>query len=242
MLEEKNVTRIFDNIDLQLGDHLTATLADYSRIDCAVGYFNLRGWAMFAPLIEDRPVGEDPVARVLVGMTTADPNDQVLQALQRRLEGAEEEEDIDREVARRRRERAILKFREQLSRGIPNEEDLATLKLLRDQVADGRVAVKLFTRRALHGKTYIAHRDDLNNPITAFVGSSNLTLAGLSHNYELNVDVLDSDGTHKLDRWFEDRWTDQFSLDIGADLVELIDHSWVSEIALAPYDVYLKVC
>lgn len=236
------MTRIFDNIDLQLGEHLRSTLADYERLDCAVGYFNLRGWSLFAPIIDKRNQGESPVARVLVGMTTADPNDQVLEALQRRVDGVGEEEDIDRDVARRRRERALLKFREQLSRGVPNDEDLQTLRSLRSHLSDGRVAVKLFTRRALHGKTYIAHREDVNNPITAFVGSSNLTLAGLKHNYELNVDVMDSDGTKKLDRWFEDRWNDQFSLDITAELIELIDHSWVSETLLSPYDVYLKVC
>lgn len=236
------MTRIFDNIDLQLGEHLRTTLASYERLDCAVGYFNLRGWSLFSPLIEQRNAGEAPVARVLVGMTTADPNHQVLEALQRRVDGAADDEDIDRDVARRRRERALLKFREQLSRGVPNDEDLETLRSLRDHLSDGRVAVKLFTRRALHGKTYIAHRDDANNPITAFVGSSNLTLAGLKHNYELNVDVMDSDGTKKLDQWFEERWNDQFSLDITAELVELIDRSWVNETPLSPYDLYLKVC
>ncbi len=236
------MTRIFDNIGDALGPHLQATLSKYDRIDAAVGYFNLRGWALFAPLIESKTVGTVPVARVLVGMTTADPGAQVLDALQSDLDGVAGDEDIDRDVARRRRERAILKFREQLSRGIPNEQDLETLRTLRAHLEDGRVAVKLFTRRPLHGKTYIAHRMDLNNPITAFVGSSNLTLSGLKHNYELNVDVLDSDGTKKLDHWFEDRWNDTFSLDITADLITLIDQSWVSETPLTPYDVYLKVC
>ena len=63
------------------------------------------------------------------------------------------------------------------------------LQSLRDLIDQGAVQLKVFTRRPLHGKTYICHRQDLNNPITAFVGSSNLTGPGLTTNYELNVDV-----------------------------------------------------
>ncbi len=51
----------------------------------------------------------------------------------------------------------------------------------------------------MHGKTYLGHREDINSPIVGFVGSSNLTMAGLKHNYELNVDVMDFDAAAKLD-------------------------------------------
>ena len=75
-------------------------------------------------------------------------------------------------------------------------------------------SIKLFTRRPLHGKTYLCHRQDANLPIVGFVGSSNLTMSGLRHNYELNVDVLDFDAAKKLDAWFVARWDDKFSIDI----------------------------
>src|ERR1039458_3794253 len=45
-----------------------------------------------------------------------------------------------------------------------------------------------------------------NSPTIGFLGSSNLTLPGLSSQGELNVDVLDHDACDKLGRWFEDRW------------------------------------
>src|SRR5438270_10978545 len=99
------MTRIFDNIDTDLGPHLTKTFATSNSRDSAVGYFNLRGWSMFAPTVEAKPAGPDPIVRVLVGMTLADPDAQVQHALQRDLEGREEaEEDIDREIARARRQ------------------------------------------------------------------------------------------------------------------------------------------
>src|SRR5688572_6652212 len=76
------MTRIFDNIDVDLGPHLLETFATADRMDSAVGYFNLRGWATFADAVESKPVGDQPVMRVLVGMTLADPDEQVLTALQ----------------------------------------------------------------------------------------------------------------------------------------------------------------
>lgn len=236
------MTRIFDNIELNLGGHLVETLSESNRIDAAVGYFNIRGWKLFGDVIHGRSAGGAPIARVLVGMVHGEPEEQVLDHLQRTLEGGPLEDVIDRKTAQARQQQAKLKFRQQLMRGAPTAQDEATIRELRAQLADGRVAIKLFTRRPLHGKTYICHRDDKITPIVAYVGSSNLTIAGLANNYELNVDVVDSDGAAKLDDWFEDRWDDKFSIDVTADLIEIIDESWASETPLTPYEVYLKVC
>ena len=56
------------------------------------------------------------------------------------------------------------------------------------------------------------------NPTVGYLGSSNLTFAGLSSQGELNVDVLDHDACQKLANWFEDRWNDRWCLDISAEL------------------------
>jgi len=236
------VTRIYDNIKSELGSHLTESVKIANRLDAAVGYFNLRGWEFFAPAVDEKPVGEKPFARVLVGMATAGTDLEVLEYLQAELEGVEGEGEVDSSVAKERRRAILEKFREQLMRGVPTSRDLVALRRLRQHLSDGRVQIKLFTRRPLHGKTYICHRQDLHNPITAFVGSSNLTLSGMRHNYELNVDVLDDQGTERLAEWFEDRWSDRFSLDISKAIIELIDESWAGENPLGPYDVFLKVC
>lgn len=236
------LTRIFDNIELALGDHLVETLINSDRIDAAVGYFNLRGWKLFGDVITDREVGVNPVARVLVGMVHGDPEEQVMAHLQRTLEGSSESDEIDRKTAQARLKQAKLKFRQQLMRGAPTKQDQETIRALREQLSDGRVAIKLFTRRPLHGKTYICHRQDKITPTVAYVGSSNMTTSGLASNFELNVDVVDSDGAKKLDGWFEARWNDTFAVDVTSDLIEVIDESWASEYLLSPYEVYLKVC
>ncbi|SPE62474.1 conserved hypothetical protein [Verrucomicrobia bacterium] len=101
--------------------------------------------------------------------------------------------------------------------------------------------VKLFLRHTLHAKLYLCFRPDLNNPITGFLGSSNLTLAGLSNQGELNIDVLDQDATRKLEQWFKDRWNDKWCVDITKELIQIIDESWARPECPPPYHIYVKM-
>jgi len=236
------MTTLFDNIDVQLGERLVETLRQSNRIDAAVGYFNLRGWSDLADALDEKIPGDEPAARILVGMTLSDQHDRVIGHLQSMLEGDENEPEIDGSVARSRREIAIHRFRQQLMRGVPSESDRVALQKLRQQLSSGLLRVKLFTRRPMHAKAYICHRDDTFTPIIGYVGSSNLTFAGLKHQYELNVDVLDGDAAKKLADWFVDRWEDRFTVDITSELIEVIDESWASKNSIDPYLVYLKVC
>ena len=169
-------------------------------MDVAVGYFNLRGWEVFDSQVNLMAnQGDRPVARVLVGMLVSTAQVEALQELQRELDGnADIAELADNQKAAARRNELLADFRMQLSRGIPNEKSRKTLASLRDQVASGALEVKVFTRKPLHGKTYIFHRDTNNGPIVGFVGSSNLTASGLQSNLELNVDVLDSAASQDL--------------------------------------------
>ena len=236
------MTTLFDNIDEELGKRLAETLKVSHRLDAAVGYFNLRGWGDLADALDEKLPGIEPAARILIGMTLSDQHDRVINHLQALLEGDDNEPEIDGSVAKSRRELAIHRFRQQLMRGIPSEKDQRALQRMRRHLSEGLLQVKLFTRRPMHAKAYICHRDDVATPIIGYVGSSNLTLAGLKHQYELNVDVLDGDASKKLANWFDDRWDDKFTLDITADLIEVIDESWASEKTVDPYLVYLKVC
>jgi superfamily II DNA or RNA helicase len=79
------------------------------------------------------------------------------------------------------------------------------------------------------------------NPKIGYLGSSNLTFAGLSKQGELNVDVLDHDACDKLAQWFEDRWNDRFCLDISEELVEIINASWARPEPIPPYWIYVKM-
>ncbi len=103
------------------------------------------------------------------------------------------------------------------------------------------MTVKLFLRHPLHAKLYLLFRPDPINPKVGYLGSSNLTLAGLSKQGELNVDVMDRDACDKLARWFEDRWADRFCVDISDELVGIIQNSWASEQLIPPYHIYVNM-
>jgi phosphatidylserine/phosphatidylglycerophosphate/cardiolipin synthase-like enzyme len=121
-----------------------------------------------------------------------------------------------------------------LTIGVPTNADEAGLHRLARQVKSNKLAVKLFLRHPLHAKLYLLFRTDPINPIVGYLGSSNLTLAGLSHHGELNVDVLDHDAGKKLAKWFEDRWLDKWCVDISTELVQVIEESWAREAPLPP--------
>ncbi len=228
--------RIFDNIENRLLPALCDTLRLSYRADFCVGYFNLRGWKQIDSHIERWPGGDDNCCRLLVGMQQL-PGDELRQAFSL-LPGSD---GIDQQAAIRLKMQMAEEFRRQLTYGAPTNEDEEGLRRLSDQIRNHKIVIKLFLRHHLHAKLYLLHRDDPINPTIAFLGSSNLTLPGLSKQGELNVDVLEHDACNKLQMWFDDRWNDKFCLDISEELVKLIDESWAREEVLLPYHVYLKM-
>ena len=134
-----------------------------------------------------------------------------------------------------------MHFRDQLTLGHPSDSVEAALRKLSKQLRSGIVKVKLHLRHPLHAKLYLIHREDYATPTVGFLGSSNLTFSGISQQGELNVDVVEQDAAKKLSRWFQDRWDDQYSLDISLDLADVIDESWATEKDFTPYQIYMKV-
>jgi hypothetical protein len=196
--------RIFDNIETGLLPALRHTLGVSNRGDFCVGYFNLRGWKSIDDLISAWPGGDGNQCRLLVGMQRL-PEDE----LRIGLGTGKEEQPLDNQTALRLKRKLADEFRVQLTLGMPNNADEAALRRLADQLKSKQVTVRLFLKHPLHAKLYLLFRPDPNNPITGFLGSSNLTLSGLSKQGELNVDVLDHDATIKLAKWFDDRWSDR---------------------------------
>src|SRR6266849_1221445 len=228
--------RIFDNIDQKLLDALRNTLKIAQRADFCVGYFNLRGWRAIDSLMEQWKGDENGRCRLLIGMQEKPENE--LRTLFS-LAGGQE---IDQGTAVRLRKQMAQGFRQQLLVGAPSNEDEEGLRRLSRELRGGKLAVKLFLRHKLHAKLYLLHQpDNYNMPIVGFLGSSNLTFAGLSGQGELNVDVVDSDACQKLEQWFNERWDDRWCLDISQELAEIIDESWAREEMLPPHYIYLKM-
>jgi len=227
--------RIFDNIEKPLLPALQETLQTAERADFCVGYFNLRGWSQLAPHVETWAGGPGQCCRLLVGMHVS-PTDELRQALR-----GKDEDGLDNQTALREKRRIAEEFRQQLTYGAPSNTDEASLQQLGRQIRANKLVVKVYLRHPLHAKLYLLHRQDANNPVTGFLGSSNLTLAGLAKQGELNVDVLEHDACNKLVDWFEDRWADRWCIDISKELADIIDESWAGDRLVPPYHVYLKM-
>ena len=228
--------RIFDNIEKELLPALQETLEVSDRSDFCVGYFNLRGWKKLDSYVDQWSGQENSRCRLLVGMQRLPADD-----LREWLSLIHIDQTIDNQTALRLKKKLAEEFRDQLTFGVPTNEDEGGLRRLAAQLKAGKLVVKLFLRHQLHAKLYLLFRPDKINPIVGYLGSSNLTLSGLSNQGELNIDVLDGDATEKLARWFDAQWNDKWCIDISDELVAIIEQSWAREEIIPPYHIYIKI-
>ncbi|MEI6046801.1 MAG: SNF2-related protein, partial [Chloroflexota bacterium] len=230
---------IYDNIepDQKLLPALQGFIKEAYRADFSVGYFNLRGWGQLDSFIEPWLGGEGACCRLMIGMQSL-PKEEL--RLERSLT-KEGQTVIDQKRALRLKRQMAEEFRSQLTFGAPNNADEDCLRRLSSQLKAKKLVVKLFLRNRLHAKLYMLYRKDIATPKIGYLGSSNLTMAGLAAQGELNIDVLDQDACKKLEKWFNDRWEDRWCLDISEDLAEIIDTSWAREEMIRPYHIYLKM-
>lgn len=235
--------KIYDNIENQLTGGLSETLKLSKRGDFCVGYFNLRGWHEVADRIDSlagMPVMEKDYqfhryCRLLVGMQKL-PSEILKESFLRN-----DSYIIDQAEMLKLKKKLAYEFKEQLTVGTPTERDEIYLRKLSRQLKQKKVVVKLHLKHQLHAKLYLAISDDVRVPIIGFLGSSNLTLAGLSRQGELNIDVMDQDAAAKLARWFDDRWNDNKCIDITDELIQIIDESWAADRLVSPFHIYLKI-
>ncbi len=224
---------IYDNESEILLDSLEETLQTAKRGDFCVGYFNLRGWGKISRTIESisREPGK-PACRLIVGMPG---NDDITV----RHHYADDRQEITQKIASKHKERFAHDLAKQLTYGIPTARDEKGLKNLAKQLREGVIQVKFFGAYPLHAKLYLAYTDNRISPIVGYVGSSNLTMAGLVNQGELNIDVLDIDATKKLADWFESKWNHRWCLDISVELAKIIEGSWAGD-KIDPYEIYIK--
>jgi len=240
------VPRIFDNLtaETRLLEALREALRGAQRADFCVGYFNLRGWEQLAAAVDGlagaQHNGELLYCRLLIGMQGRDEEAVRLLYRAEHISGQEAAYEMDAKRAMEERARIAAHFKRQLSFGVPTEAAEAGLRELARQVRERRVVVKVFLRHPLHAKLYLTYHASARTPIVGYVGSSNLTLAGLGGQGELNVEEVDQDTGRKLAAWFEARWADAWCVDITDDLIAAIEESW-AQCEPTPYEVYLKI-
>jgi superfamily II DNA or RNA helicase len=228
---------IIDNRDQKLVDHINSILGSTDSARFAVGYFFLSGLeAIQAKLTSVKSL------RLLIGNTTNRETIEQISEGYKRLELVEAAEERER----------FLKKQEQKQRSESTAGNLRKTVELMDQTDAGeslirnliqlieekRLEVKVYTKGRLHAKAYIFdyQKGAYENGV-AVVGSSNLTLSGLTHNTELNVVVHGNENHARLGNWFDALWDD--AVDFEGHLMEELKQSWAAALA-TPYDIYMK--
>ena len=238
---------IIDNRTRELAPEINNLLADSIRAHFAVGYFFLSGFQAIAARIPHLDQ-----LRLLIGNVT---NRQTVEQL---AEGYHHLATTQRAVRRERMASAQApRIRAETAGSIQTTlelmdqtDDVQALVLsLAGLIAQGKIQVRVYTRGRLHAKAYIFDFDPARiraQTGAAIIGSSNLSLGGVTHNTELNIRVF-GDGNHaELTRWFNELWDE--AEDFDEDLMRELRRSWATSQVLtpegirpvSPHDIYLK--
>ena len=237
---------IIDNRTDLLSDSIKSILPSCESAKFAVGYFFLSGFTAIADQLDNV---KD--LRLLIGsVSSAETIEQIaegarrLQEAEHILEGVKFPKAV---VSADRAAQTALAVGETASAMDQSDENAHLILSLARAIEEKRVKVKVYTKGRLHAKAYIFDYgqvfDAQGRPLPrdqkgcAIVGSSNLTLAGLTHNSELNVKVFGDANHAELTAWFTRLWDE--ARDFDEVLMQELGQSWAMA-KVTPYEVYLK--
>jgi len=237
---------IVDNRKEILVDHINRILGSTEAASFAVGYFFLSGFTSIASKLKD--VKE---LRLLIGNTTNRETLEQLAEGRQRLELVKDKVEAEaypkRTEVKRMTEETAVNIRLGMESMDQTDEGENLVKQMVRMIEEKRLKVKVYTKGRLHAKAYIFDYgtvfDGSGKPVErhekgiAIVGSSNLTLSGVTHNTELNVVVQGNDNHAELKHWFDDLWDE--SQDFNESLMQEMKQSWALA-PVRPYDIYMK--
>lgn len=229
---------IIDNRNEKLVDHINSILASTEAARFAVGYFFLSGLTSIAEKLD----GVKKL-RLLIGNTTNRETLEQLAEGYRRLELVAETAEAQTYSKRTEAKRMATETAENIRGAVElmdqTDEGETLLKTLVRMIEEKQLKVRVYTKGRMHAKAYIFdYRDDGRyEKGIAIVGSSNLTLSGVTHNTELNVVVQGNDNHAELVKWFSELWDEAREFD-EALMLEM-KQSWAVA-SVRPYDIYMK--
>ncbi len=219
----KNFPHIIDNRRRVLLDTLIEVSKEHDEISIATGYWDLKGTEALLPYLQ-----QYKKIRLLIGRELLIPRHQL--------------NEIEADFP----DRDIFEDLQALKPDIKLKDTISNLKTLIDSKV---LEVKVFKKTFLHAKCYIFGNFKSTNAV-GFIGSSNFTLNGLTHNFELNASeddtrvVLYSPQSEEQENghlsWFEEAWNDDKCIDWTGQFIELVDTSVHGEKLFSPYEMYIK--
>lgn len=229
---------IIDNRNEKLAEHINLILDSTERARFAVGYFFLSGFQSIAKELQH--VKE---LRLLIGNTTNRETLEQLAEGYRRLEQVADVAEAQTYPKRTELRQIEANTAENITASVElmdqTDEGELLIKTLVEMIEEKRLRVRVYTKGRLHAKAYIFDYDSDGRyeKGIALVGSSNLTLSGVSHNTELNVVVQGNANHAELCRWFDELWGE--AQDFDKSLIEVMKSSWAIA-PVSPYDIYMK--
>ena len=220
---------VIDNKDVILSEELTSHFSNTERADIAVGYFFISG---LAPIITN--LEKVKKIRLLISNTTDKITAETL------MEGFQRVEDVKTELDKNSHpnedkkidilEAAKHDVQKSLEYMIQTDKERYLVQKLLEMMKNGQIEVRIFPKEKLHAKAYILKMNpEQTTRGIGIVGSSNLSLAGISRNTELNLKTRAPNDYNQLAKWFEGLWKE--GIESTKDFEILFEKSW----AVKPY-------
>ncbi len=246
---------IIDNCNIKLESVIKNALKDpnLKKVYIAVGYFYISGLLRIYPELKEF-INKGGEIYFIIGNNVNRKTYDDLVEIYGNISIANGKQRIDfitEEDKQELKEKTKQNFHNQILFTTPEieiEDYLIDLKkwVKGDTSGKRKFNLKIYTKERFHSKAYIFQKSEsvsITSPsLSGIVGSSNLSIAGLCGNTELNASVYTNDA-QALKNWFLDKW--KKSEEFSEDLLEVLKKSWASYIPGTigfpdPYFVYIK--
>ncbi|HEV8081634.1 MAG TPA: helicase-related protein [Chitinophagaceae bacterium] len=110
-----------------------------------------------------------------------------------------------------------------------------------ESILSGKIQIRVHPSKQLHAKIYVFRQKEKHEHAgwgSVITGSSNLTEAGLKHNFEFNVELRDHDDVEFACVTFEKLWDESIPLSI-TDVQEVKRKSYLND-EFTPFEIYVK--
>ena len=128
---------------------------------------------------------------------------------------------------------AIKKLNDSIEREKETNDFLSGVPAIVEAIRNKKIECRIYTKDKFHAKAYITHAKQAVVGSSALVGSSNLTLPGLTTNVELNIQIRRE--VEILQEWYERHWNE--AEEISEEILKVIErhtHEY------SPFEVYAK--
>ena len=234
MLRKDN---IIDNKETVLKDELLKILPKTDVASIAVGYFFISG--LSAIITSLKKVGK---VRLLISNTTDRDTAEALIEGFNSIKEVRSKIDKNNFVNKERKSKIFQDSKDNIKQSLEHMEqtikDKTVVTLLIEMMKTKQLEIRVYPKEKLHAKAYIFLPTDTDFAQgMGIVGSSNLSLAGISHNSELNLKTHNSSDVTQLLSWFDELWND--GLEFTNDFNLMLKNSWAGK-AYTPYELFLK--